>query len=135
MRNEIKNLLKEMLNYIDNPSEKIFILKNAEEKISKEILFVLIRDILDWTNPFFIKIYDLDHTQMKLITDERNLKYKERIEQLLQLCPTLKELFVIKENNLIFNEKISSTEVIEIRNYIQMNKVIEITSKETRMRK
>ena len=135
MRNEIKNLLKEMLNYIDNPSEKIFILKNAEEKISKEILFVLIRDILDWNNPFFIKIYDLDHTQMKLITDERNLKYKERIEQLLQLCPTLKELFVIKENNLIFNEKISSTEVIEIRNYIQMNKVIEITSKETRMRK
>lgn len=135
MRNEIKNLLKEMLNYIDNPSEKIFILKNAEEKISKEILFVLIRDILDWNNPFFIKIYDLDHTQMKLITDERNFKYKERIEQLLQLCPTLKELFVIKENNLIFNEKISSTEVIEIRNYIQMNKVIEITSKETRMRK
>jgi hypothetical protein len=135
MKSEIKNLLKAMLDYVDNPREKNILLKKAEEKISKEVLFVLIRDILDWNNPFFIKIYDLNPNQMKLITDERNFKYKEKIEYLLELCPILKELFHIKADTLLFNDKVNNTEINEIRNYIQTNKVINIESKETRMRK
>jgi len=135
MNDKIEILVKEMLQYVDDSEKEIVLLKNAEKKLAKPILFMLIRDLLDWNNPFFIKIYNYNPKKMPHLSDERNIKYRDNMKSLFDQCPTFNDIFLINDDALVFKSEISVDEINEIRVFIEKNKLIKIQSKETRLKK
>ncbi|WP_282786488.1 hypothetical protein [Flavobacterium croceum] len=134
MNDKIK-IINEMLHYIDDSENKVVLLKEAEKKITRESLYPLIRDLLLWNNPFYIKLHKYDSKQMFLLNEGIKTEYKQNMELLLESCSDLKNIFVIKGDTLVFKNDITEEEINEIRTYIEKNKKIYIQSKETRMRR
>jgi len=133
MTESTQTLIQEMIDFFDKKDNvNLNILKHAEKKLGTLTLFVLTRDLLEWNNPLFIEANNFDKKKMSLLNDERKEIYKENMLILLNTTPALSDMFIIRNNYLVFSDTFDQEEINELREFIQNNKQIKIQSKETR---
>jgi len=134
MNTTIKAIIDEMIDFLENPEKSQRRFTTAKKKIKKAILFALVRDILNWSNPFFIELLELNPDKMDINPEEVSIDYSYNMALLFSLCPDIKNIYEMNSKNVTFKKGLTKSEISEIREYVKENKKINIQSKETRMK-
>jgi len=125
MKKNIESLISEMILYTSDTGKSLNLLKNADKKMGRrEKIFHLIRDLLNFTDPFMIKILKLNPEKLDLKSNE-DIDYHvyiSNIKELFNNCPPLNSIYNLKRDTITFNNLLSSTEIEEIKNYVGDNR-------------
>lgn len=135
MKTESKNLLIEMINYLSNNKENLNYLKKVDEEAEKNEdndCYNQIRDITEWLDLHIVKLLKKNEEKLYLKRDNEILnieKYIDNMKFLFLNCPRLKDLLILKNNDIIyFNSNISKKEQKEIRQFVSDNRIRKVVN-------
>ena len=135
MKTESKNLLIEMINYLSNNKENLNYLKKVDEEAEKNEdndCYNQIRDITEWLDLHIVKLLKKNEEKLYLKSDNEILnieKYIDNMKFLFLNCPRLKDLLILKDNDIIyFNSNISKKEQKEIRQFVSDNRIRKVVN-------
>ncbi len=127
MNTKIKKLLTDMIAYHDYriTVESDNCVKKVEHKIGRKIVFSRTGNLLGWLNP---RSYSFSLEQEKYKIYDKEVMEQEDFEKaysefelLFKNFSELKELFVLKKQDVEFNDFLSKKEIQEIHEFVKIN--------------
>ncbi|WP_157730303.1 hypothetical protein [Tenacibaculum jejuense] len=126
MKNNVINLLNEMIRFVDTENYKLIYFQKVNEKIDDKRLSVMFQEILVWNHPVFIDLEISVETELSL-KDRNKTDYQNLLEQ-----SSLGDFLFIDNDSIKFNKSVSKEKKKELREFIRENKKVTLNSKETR---
>ncbi len=119
MKPIIKELIDEMIAFKKTMQvSKYFILADKKQELSE--LSVIIERLLVWQKLIFKDLIPdkKQHTAEYMLIDDVDYKMYSK---LFENCPELKEIFILEQDRVKFNENLTVEEKEEIRQFINEN--------------
>ncbi|MGG8496186.1 hypothetical protein ACQY1Q_07195 [Tenacibaculum sp. TC6] len=130
MKEIVRELLLDMINYISNQRDQLKYLGKIDIDSEDDQYYHQIRDLVEWLDLRMMKILKLNPKKLSLTKENfvNPQRYVEKMISLFKKCPELNELFKLGDEYIYFNSTLSEQEQNMIREFMDENRERKVTN-------